>query len=73
MTRGTEVGEALLGTCQSVFHALEEDEQHLINDKEFCEALDEVAMNCNTCGWWVGPEEIDEEGDCEQCQGERDE
>jgi len=73
MTRGVEVGEALLGTCQSVACVLGEGEEHLVDDEEFCIALDGTAANCNTCGWWVEPEAIDEEGDCEQCQGERDE
>jgi hypothetical protein len=73
MNRGVEVGEALLGSCQSIADALGEDEQHLVDNMEFCKALDGTAMLCDCCGWWVEPEEIDDNGDCEQCQGDKDE
>lgn len=60
--RAQEAGEELLGTCKSIDEAATAEEQ---GSRLFCEALDETAVLCSTCGWWCDPEEF--EGDTDVC------
>lgn len=61
--RAQEVGESLLGSSSTLSHELGEHEEHLEDDQDFCDALDQIAMQCNGCGLWsesVGDEDCDE-------------
>jgi hypothetical protein len=42
--------------------------EYVIEDTDLCQHLDELALMCECCSWWVEPHELDEEGDCEDCQ-----
>lgn len=62
---GIAVGNELLGSCRGLHSMnLEHGEE---DDAEFCAALDDTALRCETCDWWVEPSEI-EDGECEQCR-----
>lgn len=66
---GIKVGEELLGTCKSLIGALEsmELDEGLENVMSFCNGLDQTAMPCLGCDWWVGPGELDDQQRCEDC------
>ena len=50
----------LLGTCQSLDHALESHEAtHLADDMAFLHNLDNQIFNCTCCNWWCGLEEAE--------------
>lgn len=68
--RATEIGEYLLGTCQSLEAACEicakcspED----LTPEELAE-IDEIAMTCEVCGWYVEPSMLDLAQTCEDCR-----
>lgn len=66
---GVTIGEELIGTALSLTTILESkglpDTYDL--DADFCEALDNVTLNCVTCGWWHPSDEIDDWGNCRDC------
>lgn len=70
--RWHEIIESLRGTCKSLHDVFEDGEEDLENDAKFCELLDSELLVCNTCGWWAETHEVDDDGDCAQCQGEED-
>jgi hypothetical protein len=60
--RGIALGEELLGTCDML------PDEALDESPEFLAILDQVAVCCATCGWWVAPEELIEGEDvCNYC------
>lgn len=70
---GQMVGTYLLGTCSSEASVMEWKEIHkdALNHSAFCEGLDSVAIYCESCGWWVEPEEIGTDGQqCADCCAE---
>jgi hypothetical protein len=71
---GRKVGEALLGTCDYPEAYLERQDMDLglLDNMAFCLALDDVAMCCQGCGWYVEPGELDEDDCCEQCSEKED-
>lgn len=64
----------LQGTCHSLSTALDDCGlgQDLENDRRFCEYLDSELMLCETCGWWAEAHEVDDDGNCEDCQDGED-
>lgn len=65
--RAREVAEDLLGTCKNLDdHSIEEER----NNSDFCAALDEQVLKCETCGWWCETGEICKEGHCDDCHGD---
>lgn len=67
--RAQEAAANLLGTCNSLESEATEEE---LNDSEFCAALDSEVMQCGACGWWVESHEINDEGNCAECDPEED-
>lgn len=79
MTEGPEkaaladrVAEKLEGTCVSLEQALEllGLDDGLIDDGDFCHALDARVFCCEDCGWWCGPDEQNDRGSgwvCDDC------
>jgi len=65
---GQSAAEQLLGTCKGVHDLGEKYERALEKSVVFCNALDDGAMLCGACGWWVEPHEIDPYERCEDCQ-----
>ncbi len=62
--------EHLRGTCNILTYSMATFglDEGLEDNKRFCEYLDSELMLCNTCGWWAETHEIDDAGDCEECQ-----
>lgn len=67
--RAQQRADELVGTTGS----LTDDEQH---DFAFSQALDELAYECVTCGWWheAGDGQHDAGGgwECDDCHGGRE-
>lgn len=67
------VGQALLGSCGSVDDRLQEefgeDGIDLTDfDQSLLEELDDIAAQCESCGWWCEPSAINTDLDnCEEC------
>lgn len=57
-TRAAEVAQELEGSCRSLYEVASEAEQ---NDPLFCDALDQLVFQCDTCGWWGTVDELDED------------
>lgn len=67
--RARDVAAELMGSCDSLHHVLGEAEEHLNDDQDFCDALDEMVMQCNGCGWWNEPCMVNDEDDtCDNCE-----
>lgn len=62
--RAEEVAEDLQGTCKNLDDECTEGER---NNDDFCACLDELVLECETCGWWCETGEICEEGHCDDC------
>lgn len=62
--RAREVADALLGTANDLENEASEEE---INSISFCDALDELVMQCETCNWWVAADDVDDDGNCAEC------
>lgn len=65
--RARDLAPRLLGTCMSLAEALGPNEEHLINNAEFCSELDQHVLECTKCSWWVETDEINGDGECEDC------
>lgn len=60
------------GTCKSFDEAIVDFfEDDTLDSESFTtdqlEIIDQEIMRCDSCGWWVESHEIDEEGNCEDC------
>lgn len=71
------VGEALLGSCGSVEDWLQEEfgeDTDLTDfDQRLLEELDDMAEQCESCGWWCEPSAINhDQGNCEDCAADDD-
>lgn len=65
MNRVEAVAEGLRGSCMyDVDDFATTDEQESV---EFLSALDELVLQCDTCGWWCETSDIDEDGNCIDC------
>jgi hypothetical protein len=70
--KAAEIAFQLVGTCKTIAEIADED---LENNKEFCEALDDIAFCCELCNWWYSIAKltkIDERWLCEECANEND-
>lgn len=63
--RALKVAEDLLGTAKDLAEVATEEE---LDNTVFTSTLDEQAALCNSCGWWVEADEVDDNGNCEECQ-----
>ncbi len=63
-TKAQELADELLGTCEPL-------DDEVIDDLDLCFALDEIVRQCETCSWWVRTHEVDDDGNCKQCQEEQ--
>jgi len=63
-----EVAAALLGSSSDLRDNATEAER---NDPEFLRALDWEVMQCDSCNWWFETEEINENGECKDCEETR--
>lgn len=65
--------ESINGTARSVQGILDiyypgmEEEDIL---PEELDEIDQLTVECNCCGWWVDAEDIDDMGNCTDCQDE---
>ncbi|RUQ67298.1 hypothetical protein ELZ19_06895 [Brucella abortus] len=66
--RAEELAQQLLGTCRTVSEIDETADDELMHREGLAEALDERVLCCHTCGWWCESHEIDDDGNCEDCQ-----
>lgn len=66
------MGAFLLGTCSTEAGACEalDIDEGLFNDAVFCAKLDEKVLCCETCGWWHEPCDIEDNGNCGECNDE---
>lgn len=70
------MAKTLVGTSQDpTWHTLEEyglEEDFDIGCEqlEYCLAFDAEAIRCTSCDWWVSPFEIDDNGECNECQND---
>ena len=62
-SRADAIADHLLGTCNPL-------PDEVLDTEGLAEALDELVLCCETCGWWVESHEIDDSGNCEDCAGE---
>lgn len=65
MSRASEVIEQLMGTCLSLADVLTDEEQ---NDTLLLAEIDQHIEECQTCNWWCECGEINENGDCQDCE-----
>lgn len=70
------VCEYLIGTCESVDHALELHEQEATDDNRAAvlERMDDFGFRCESCGWWCETGDYSPVADdvCAEC-GDEDE
>lgn len=70
--RAREVGEALLGTCNSLDDNIElvfgEGVTATDLDTTLLEEIDDITMECQVCGWWCETGFVNDEGVCEDCE-----
>lgn len=69
------VADRLLGSCSSLDDALQEvfaDEDLSIIDvaTPLLHRLDDITMQCESCGWWCEAGEIDENSVCDDCRAD---
>lgn len=67
------IGEALLGTCESadtVAQRIFQDEGLSLTDLDITllEELDDITMQCECCGWWCEPGELNDNQVCNDCE-----
>lgn len=68
--RAHEVAHDLIGTCKSLHDVATQEE---IDDHAFMSALNDLAFECDCCGWWASTEELNnDEGQefdemCDEC------
>lgn len=63
--RAQEIADELLGTASNLSDVLT---RHELEDQELLDEVDTHVRECVTCGWWVEADEVDDAGDCDECQ-----
>lgn len=65
-----DICEAIEGTCRDLETVVEELTSRDFDDLTVSELqeIDNCVVCCETCGWWVDAGEVDEDGNCEDCQ-----
>lgn len=66
--RAEEVADDLRGTGNKSLEDESTEEER--NNADFCARLDELVVECETCGWWVETDEICKEGHCDDCHSD---
>lgn len=72
---GQKCGEWLLGSCERTVDQFTEEHGVVgIPPTAFFQAVDNTALECSQCGWWLGPEEFTlsecpDENVCDECYG----
>lgn len=65
-----QAAERLEGTCQAIYNLGPEFED-AANEQAFCNRLDELVFECQTCNWWFEQSQMadrkDKEWICEEC------
>lgn len=72
-----QAGECLLGTCKSADTVIQEvfgDEDLTLTDlaMPLLEALDDLTMCCEACGWWCETGFLNDNQVCNDCEPEDD-
>lgn len=65
--RAQEIADQLIGTCNMLHNIITLEEQE---DTDLLTALDDLAVECVRCGWWVEADDaevIDDEHVCNEC------
>jgi hypothetical protein len=62
--RAVEIAEELNGSCTDLADVLEPGE---IDDVPLLQAVEAAACQCEVCGWWDEPDEMDGDGVCTDC------
>lgn len=73
-----EVGYALLGSCADIDQVLADkfnDPDATIVDFEpsLLHRIEEIAIQCECCGWWVEGGSVNDNNECEYCVESEDE
>lgn len=63
------IEHTLMGSCKAIESC--EDHDHLLDNEFFCELLDSIIFNCETCNWWCEISEMGADGNqhgiCRDC------
>ena len=66
-----QVAHELMGTCDSLYEALERHgREDMESNDQFCARLDSMAFCCEQCNWWFEISEMTDKSDrwvCETC------
>jgi len=63
--RAEQVAHDLLGTAGTM-------PDDVIETEGLAELVDDMVMECGFCGWWVDPNELDEDQMCADCSNAED-
>lgn len=67
--RAQDVADLLVGTPHNLSYAATTRE---MNNRFFCDALDDLAFECEGCGWWCHEEERNGDNLCDDCNNSDD-
>lgn len=59
-TEARELADELLGTSDNL-------PEHIVEDFDLCDFLDELVFVCEDCGLWADTGEADDAGNCGDC------
>jgi predicted Zn-ribbon and HTH transcriptional regulator len=62
--RAVEVADDLVGSARDLNEVLTDIE---MKDDDLLEEISLLIVTCETCGWWVESDEVDEDGNCVEC------
>lgn len=65
MSLAQEIADQLLGSCYDLGEVITYAQSE---DVALLAELDQLVMRCDTCGWWVETDEVDDDSNCEDCQ-----
>lgn len=65
MRSAEEIAEELVGTAKCLNDVVSPEEA---NDASLMDDVQCLVVECETCNWWVDADDVDEEGDCLECQ-----
>lgn len=67
-----DVADDVLGTCQSLVDVIEkhfgQDVTDMDLDIELLRELDDLAMECEVCGWWCETGFLNDQQVCDDCE-----
>jgi hypothetical protein len=62
-----EAGTALIGTCQNFADVVGCHCTDPLLSDDWRKEFDNIAVECDSCGWWVETHETNDDGRCEDC------